>query len=347
MYRAPLVAAGWNTHVVALDSGGSALLASSKMNSTDPLALGVVRLSIAAAGSKARTPIPSPGRIQPQQVGSGAMNERWAVWMEEPGTELSISAWTLYAYDREAGITTKLAEAPKIDGKDPLVVPGYTGATLSGDHVFWAQAEGHVGAETANIYGCEIADCTPERYATAAAYPVAVGDHLYVIARDPSAKPKDPWARFTIERIDIATKEATDVESVDLEAEQAPGGLAASSRALAWIIRGRPDTITIRDLKTGRDTTVRCELEGVDLDFGGGFGYPVATDRFVAWGESMGNSPANVGNYLFLLDEQTLHSVGNASGLYGVDAAGSYLSWRDSNDPASAVDITVTVAKLK
>lgn len=274
------------------------------------------------------------------------MNERWAVWQEDPDTNLGSASWIMYAFDRSTGTTKQLTQAPEVNGHAPLPVPGYTGPTLSGDRVFWAQTDRHDREQTVNIYGCEIADCEPERYATAAAYPVAVGESLYVIARDPALRSQDPWARFTIERIDIATKEATDVESVELEAEQAPGGLAASSRALAWIIRGRPDTITIRDLTTGRTTTVVCELEGVDVDSGGGFGYPVATDRFVAWGESMGNSPANVGNYLFLLDERTLHSVGNASGLYGVDAAGSYLSWRDSAGPDHD-DITVSVAKLK
>jgi len=346
-YQAPLVSAGWSTHVAALDGSGSALLTSSKVNPNDPLALGVVRLSIAPAGSHTRIPIPSPRRTQPQQVSGGAMNERWAVWQEEPGTDLESSAWTMYAYDRDARTISKLAQAPKIDGRDPLPVPGYTGPTLSGDHVFWAQAEGHVGAETANIYGCEIADCTPERYATAAAYPVAVGDHLYVVARDPSAKPKAPWERFTIEKIDIATRKATVEETIELEPEQSPGGLAVSERALAWIVNGRPDVITIRDRRSGRTTIVDSEFGDAPAEFQGGFGYPVATDHFVAWGESMGNSEANVGNYLFRFDDQTLHSVSNASGLYGVDAAGSYLSWRDSTDPADPHEITVTVARLK
>lgn len=345
--QAPLVAAGWNTGVLALDDRGAALLSSQKENRNDPLLLGAVRLSIRAPGSNELTAIPAPRRTEPQQAIGGAMNEHWAVWQEQPGTELGVSAWSMYAFDRSTGRTTQLTRAPMINGDAPLPVPGYTGPTISGDRVFWAQAEAATGGRTVNIYGCEIADCTPERYAAAAAYPVAVGEYLYVISRDPAAKPKDPWERFDITKIDIATKKATVVEAVELEPEQSPGGLAVSERALAWIVQGRPDAITIRDLETGRTTTVVCELEGVEVDLAGGFGYPVATDRFVAWGESMGNSPANVGNYLFLLEEGTLHSLGNASGLYGVDAAGSYISWRDAADRTSPHDITVTIAKLK
>lgn len=341
-FKQPVISHGIATGVLAVDGSGTVLLSERRHNPTDQLAMPRPTLELRAAGLGGVVEIPEPRRMRPQQTTRGALTGRWAVWTEEPDTELGVAPWVMYAYDREARTTIQVARAPKIDGHQPPAVPGYTGPTISGDRVFWAQAEGRVGAETANIYGCVIASCAPTRYATAAAYPVAVGDDLYVIARDAAAGPKDLWERMEIKRIDIETKEATVVEAVEFGPAESPGGLAVSERAVAWIVDGRPDVMVIRDLTTGVTTTVESELEG-------SFGYPVATDRFVVWGESMGNSPANVGNYLYLLDERTLHSLGNTSGLYGVDAAGSYISWRDSTDPAlpTVENIRVTLARIK
>ena len=110
---------------------------------------------------------------------------------------------------------------------------------------------------------------------------------------------------------------------------------------LAWIIDGRPSTTVIRDMRSGKTTIVESEPHGL-------FGYPVATDSFVAWAEASGTAIADVGGYVFQPDTSALNSLGNTAGLYDISGAGSIIGWQDSKTPfARPQDISTTLARIK
>lgn len=144
-----------------------------------------------------------------------------------------------------------------------------------------------------------------------------------------------------LRRIDLGSGKTTTVREIELMAGQAPSGLAAHRRRVAWIVAGRTrDTISILDTRSGATTTVRSGHEG-------GFGYPEITSRFVCWAESSGNSPADVGGYLYDFAAAKLYSLGNTSGLYGVHCNGNTVTWQGSESGARLEDIVNVVGRLR
>lgn len=309
-----------SVELITVDGHGSLLLGRSRVYRDETVPVSVLSIQ-EQDGTVSR--IPSPARERRQQTLGGALNDDWAVWMETTSAGIDTTPWVLYAFDRTERRTREIAKSPKIDGRDPVPPPGYTGPALSGGWVSWAQIGGHRGAERVDIYSCRVASCTPRRVARRSAFPSAHGNRLFYIdypSRLVNGEPTRP-SSMRIKAYDFGSGRASTIATVPLQAGQSPGGLAVGGRQALWIVRGPTDFAHVYDLATHDVTLVRAEDEG-------GFGYPVAGDDFVAWGESMGNSPDEVGGYVVLADGR-LRSVGNHSGLYGFEASGRYLAWQD------------------
>ena len=293
-------------------------------------------VSLLPAGSATGRPIAT---IEDQdiQAYAGDLTDRYAVWMEVAGTELMVDPWVLRAFDRRTGEVETLAKAPLMEGGGPPPArPGFTGATLDGDRVFWAQVSGRPGAELVDVYGCVVSDCRPRVYARGSAFPVAVDGVLYVIAAERFAGAKRSQT-MRVNRVNPRTGRSATLVSVDLEDDQAPNGLAAAAGTVAWVIADADsDVVHIRPL--GGDSEI-----AVTAGPNGAFGYPIATDRYVAWAEASGTFPIGLGGFLYDLARGRLFTVGNTAGLYGINGSGPFVTWQEKHKSAY---ITV-VARLR
>lgn len=340
IYQEPLVQAGVQTGVLAVGEDGTILLESQK--APVGLTLEDVTLVVRSSDDGAVT-IPSPRRPRTTQVTFGALNEDWVVWKETTSTEVGSVPWVIYAYDRGTKQTVEIERSQHLD-RQVTPGPGPAEPVLAGDHLLWSRTTGTVSAESDDIYGCDLTDCTPTRYATGAAQLFAVGDSLYAVTDSRAGATAKTGS--AIVKIDVRSKRSQLAENLD--ANGGKSSFVASRRAKAWVMSGGPDPdqVVIRDLETDRTITVEAE-NFVEQDFAARFGYPVATERFVAWGAT-GSAGPEVGNYLYDLDKGTLYSLGNRLGLYSVDASGDYVSWREYRGASDTPEnLWVTVAKLR
>lgn len=275
-----------------------------------------------ADGSREEVPR-LPG--EPRQIAVADLNRRWAVWQETPSLTLGPDPWVQFAYNRRTGETVELTRAPSIDGGPPPFVPGYTGPVLAGNWVYWVQVSGTFGAERADVYGCLVEECEPRPVMKGAAHPSSDGKYLYAVANQWFEGKHQRGGTTRIQKIPVGSDEVTTVVTVELAKREAVDGLAASADRLVWTVTGRPYRAVVYDLATGESEEFLAERNG-------GFGYPVAGRTFVAWAESSGSARAQVGGYVWT-EDGGLHSIGNNSGLYGIEAAGDYLYWQDSVGP--------------
>lgn len=291
-------------------------------------------------GDEIEIPTPSPERAQ-QAIGAD-INDRYVVWSESGATDLGVEPWVLYVYDRETRASRELARAPKIDGHVPPPPPGYTGPNLVGHRVFWAQVGGSFGRERVDIMGCDVRSCRPEVYIGKAAFPDAAGGELFAIrmadfTADHAAQP------MSVVRLSLGSRKEEVIHRTTLGEESGVGGLAASSRAVIWISRNLDvsdeATATILDTKSGR-------TDVVNQKHGEAFGYPIATDRFVAWAEGSGTGPGKFGGYLFDLRTRKRWMIGNESGLYNIKGAGDVVSWQEVDRHKRGKPISYVVARL-
>lgn len=292
-------------------------------------------------------PLP-PGPRRPRPLGGAsdaAINSRWIVWNETASTDLTIQPWTMYAYNRNAGHTTEVTHAPRLaDGSPPLAPPGWTGPKLAGSRVIWAQVGGRKTGPHVDIVGCPLRSCSkPKVLIRGAAYPSVTTQGVYAVRTAKFRGQKaagDGTAQILFHRF----KDGTTKVVRRLRTGGKTGsitGLSAAPGVLAWTragARGGPATTTI---STRHHTVTVKGLRRED------YGYPVATRTFVAWAEDSGNGPAGVGGYLYQLKTDKVYSIGSASGLYAIHAAGSYLSWQRAEDPGAAQPtVTEIIAKV-
>jgi hypothetical protein len=103
-----------------------------------------------------------------------------------------------------------------------------------------------------------------------------------------------------------------------------PGDLeiAANHTDVAWNVSGRRDALTVVQLRTGTRTIVR----GLPYQC---FTTPTLASGLLIWGDGNCGGRGHVGGYLLDLVHDKLFSVGNYSGLYGVDAAGRWVTWQE------------------
>jgi hypothetical protein len=329
--------------VVALAGDGSTLVSEAPASSDATIAQGSMFLHRSGPnGPKQR--IPSPAHASAQQVIGADINAAWIVWMETTSAGIDVQPWHLYAYNRRSRTSSELAHSPSVAGLEPPPPPGFTGPLLAGGSVFWAQVGGRIGAERVDVFGCRVSACEPTRYAAGAAFPSISGNHLYVISTDRYAGHRAPTqgasSPMTVRKIDLRSRKTSIVTTVSLGPEQSPAGLAVAGHHALWIIGAHPSTAVILDLDDQRQRTVDSESEGL-------FGFPIATPTYVAWAESSGTAPADVGGYLLRPSDGSLWSIGNTAGLYDIHGAGSIVAWQDSSSPAARLqDIHTTVARL-
>ncbi|MDN5896278.1 MAG: hypothetical protein L0H93_19935 [Nocardioides sp.] len=287
-----------------------------------------------------QSPFPSairdntPGEVVPRKQsdkggpGTPVFNDDHVVWMTDTEPDLGVELWELYAHDRASGETTMLAKARLLGGDvAPPPDPGYTDPVLLDEHVYWAQVGGAFKDLHVDIYGCEIADCTPERVARNAAYPYRIDDHtLAYVEGGKFSRKGERSTPVTMVVQDMNTGAVEEYETG--EDVTVVGGFAASHRYLVWT-RGLPGKGRQPERAEWlvRDTGERGHVDSRPRR--GGFGYPEATDTFVVWGEVTGDSPDRIAGYLIRPGDDTLYKVGNSSGLYGFDVDGRRLQWRE------------------
>ncbi|MFT4084396.1 MAG: hypothetical protein QM638_17605 [Nocardioides sp.] len=315
----------------AIAADGSAVVARFRVADPDhPLRLSQTRLYLTDVRDQdaANTLIPLGGaRRKPTQLIGVSMNDNWVVWMETPSTSATVQPWTMYAYNRATRTTTRLTSSRKIKGVPALVAPGYTGPSLHGGMVIWAEVAKGGAAPRVDIVGCHLADCRRRTLIRGAAYPAVTSNAIYAVTAPgyrgiAGRKGHRDFHNVAIEAYKFGTDRVVRVRTPALPGSTTIIGLAAHGGTLAWTINGRRPQLVI-DTGDNKPTTITG-------DKGGGFSYPVVTARTVVWAESSGDSPANVGGYLYRLQEHDVYSLGNKSGLYGVDAAGDYVSWQDA-----------------
>ncbi|MBW9207384.1 hypothetical protein KV097_15685 [Mumia sp. zg.B17] len=291
--------------------------------------------------------IASPPGRRPRQINGSDLNTRYVVWTEIESVDLGVSPWVLFAYDRKTGMTRKLTEAPKVDGRTPPPPPGYTGPVVAGGRVFWAQVGGKFGAEAVDIWGCEIGNCLPKVVMRGAAFPAVTSTELYGVrsARYEGVRDSRRITSATISKVRFGGGEPAAVKQVPLGEQDTFTGFAASDAGLAWIVGRKKSPEEQRMYLTvtedGNETTFGSSANG-------GFGYPVMTDRFVAWAETSGNAPGELGGYLYDLESKKLNSIGNTLGLYGIEGGGDLLGWQESETPqARPEDIEYVIVRLR
>lgn len=286
-------------------------------------------------------PIPlGPPRPKPTQVIGVTVNDDWVVWMESPSTDAVVQPWVMYAYDRSSGATREVTTSLQLaDGTPVLAPPGYTGPTLRGDTVVWAEVGAGGAAPRVDIVSCRVTACTRHVLLRGAAFPALTATGVYAVTSAGYRGQSDTHGKrdfhdLAIERYDFADGQVTTVAKPRMpDAEASITGLAAAGNTIAWTVRSKTTPeITILSGKS------YAQVVGLPH---GLFGYPVATNTFVAWAEDSGLSPKNVGGYVYSLHDHTVHSVGNTSGFYAISAAGRYLTWQETKDHGSSVSTII------
>lgn len=241
------------------------------------------------------------------------------VWMTTTSARLESWPWKLWAYNRDSGRVEQLARSAKVNGQDPPQVPGFTGPTAAGESVYWAEYHGEGKQLRVDIMDCQIRDCKPRIVARDAMLPAATRDSLYFVHVSGASGRSQVEIRKRAE----ATGKTTTVSTLGSGTKAIPSGLAASEAVVAWTHRlDNRGAITIRDLRSRKQSVIVSRV-------GGTFGFPIATDRFVAWAEASGSSPDQVGGYLYDLRGGTLYELGNRSGFYSITGAADTVTWQE------------------
>lgn len=336
--------------VVAMAADGTTVVARASISRTeDPDSVSQVRLYVTdARGARGpMTPIPlGPERAEPAQLVGATVSHDWVVWMETPSTDLAIQPWVMYAYDRGTGETTKVTTSRTLaDGTPALVSPGWTGPSLHGDMAVWAEVAAGGKAPRVDIVGCSVSHCVRRTLLRGAAYPAVSATTVYAVTApgyrgESGGHGGRDFHDVAIKAYEFATGKVRTVRRPDLKgATTTITGLAAAGSTLAWTTSatgGLPHLTISRRQSEIRITGTRGEQ----------FAYPVATGSLIAWAEASGTSGANVGGYVFRFADHTIYSVGNTSGLYGIEAAGRHLSWQESQGTVGVPSTTV-IAELE
>ncbi|GAA4362863.1 hypothetical protein [Nocardioides caricicola] len=284
--------------------------------------------------------VPTVPNDHPQNALNPELSAKYVVWMEDPDTELTVSPWHLMANDRSTGATDELAAAPDLeDGNPPIMPPGWTGAVLRNDRVYWAQVSGSMRKEKSDIWGCTVADCSPASAISGAAFPTASDAGLFAIQSQRFLGSKGYGDRFTVVRQLSAASTPEVVATVSLRPGEVPFGLAAGPDAVAWVIDGPVDRITVHELATGSEVSFVSTPSG-------GFGYPVVTKDTVLWVETTG--PREIGGYLYDRSRDKVMTVGNKLGLRDIGGQGDLVYWQEASRPsARPEDISYVIAKVR
>ena len=333
----PLIEDGQSVGVLALDAAGTMLLSRTPATEEEELTSGELVLRDPHGQETTFTATPRPRHTQ---VIDATFNDRYVVWMETASVDITSQQWVLYTYDRADRTVRVLTRSPRRQGRAQPPAPGYTGPVLAGDRVFWAQVDGTPKAPTVDIVGCQVTDCTPEVVIPGAAYPAVADGTVYAVANDRFTGSK-VGREMVIEAAPAGGGEVTQVTSVELSPTQFPSGLAAGGAGLVWLIQDSAGADQASVWFAGEET-----VRTVESASNGGFAFPIATQRYVAWAEGTGS--AKVAN--FVMDPTgALHTLGTTGGLYGITGAGDIAAWRDlkSGGSVDRDNIEYLIARLR
>jgi hypothetical protein len=275
------------------------------------------------------------GSVDP--VMAANFDEEHVAWMESSTVDLGVIPWVLYVADRSTGTVSRLAESPRIEGREPPGVPGYTGPVLIGDQVFWAQVGGTVGAEVVDIYQCDIDDCAPTVVVKEAAFPAVAGGRLYFVTGSRYSAAQTAKGGYGLGSFNPTTNAKRRVRPIDTAGKDAPNGLAVGGdHAVITVTTAGSGHVEIVDLKT--EDVVTVEPDGTGL-----FVYPKATSRFAAWADGNSGQDTVVGGYLYDYATGSLYAVGDTPGLYNIQADDNLLVWQETDPSAGVINVAGTI----
>lgn len=305
--------------ILAVDDDGEALIDTTVASKSRSDLLGTDALTIRRSNGRT-VRVPTQDRSRHFQVIGASLTSRWVVWQESRSDALNASPWVMYAFDRKDASVRQLARAADLaDGETPPPVPGYTAPVIAGDRAYWIAVSGTAADLHPNLYTCTLISCVPRIVAKDAAFVSTDGESAFALRYDTATRKE----LRTFRVLESRGGTASIVAAVKVpQAGSAITGFATNSHDFAITTRGGRTRLWL--IARGSER-IRRVVVG---DKGELFGYPVLTNRYVAWAESSGDSPRNFGGYMLL--DGRIALVGNTSGLYGLSGAGHYLSWQDS-----------------
>lgn len=272
---------------------------------------------------------PEAGRFKPTKVVGG---ERFVVWQESSSSQLASFPFSIWMYDRRTGKSERIHSSALIEGAEPPPVPGYTGPVLDGDSVVWAQISGTQSDPTVDILRCEIVDCQPEVTIPDAALPSVVNGTVYGVGFSegrnsdvvvPGEAPPEDASAGEVQFKEVRSGGAV-TTTATIQVEGGPTGYVTNGRQA--VLTGQRDGQAVALLIDDTDVT---EVAGSDRLK---FGYPVVGSNFFAWAETSGSSNYAVAGYAWEPGASEVSTVGNATGLYAIEAASDYVLYQERRD---------------
>lgn len=252
------------------------------------------------------------------QTTFAALDEEYAVWLEQTSTDLTSADWTMYAADRDTGEISRVARATPIDDTTlPPAAPGYTIPSLSDGRVYWSETRpGRAAGDppTVNVYARPLDLSAPaDLVVEDAVTPVATGEWLYYIGFDPE---RFTEVEYAVYRLHLTTGETTLVH------ESAGGGkfsvgkaayLTAYGDTVAWSLA---ESVVVF---VGTEQVAEIRAPGELLV------WLSAGPSGIGFEDGSGNPPGR--NYLFDLSSGCLHNLGDGAGAGEVKIGGEHVLW--------------------
>jgi hypothetical protein len=258
---------------------------------------------------------------QAMQVYQAVARGGFVAWQETPSTSLYVQPWRLYAYTGQARGSELVARSPVVGKHPPPPVPGETGPSIARGRVYWSQVDScaSTGSCKVAIYSRTLRAGNDARLEVRNAMSPITTPNGLVFARTGLTSTHLGKKEFSIaiKRWDGTVQRLTEgrlTRPGDVE-------IAANRAAIAWSVSGRRDTLTVLRSR-GADRTI---IRGLPHQC---FTTPTLASGLLIWGDGACGGRGHVGGYLLDLAHHKLFSVGNSMGLYGVDAAGRWVTWQ-------------------
>jgi hypothetical protein len=242
------------------------------------------------------------------QTFAAAVDENFVVWLETPDTSVGIATWTMYAFDRDTGKISKVADS----GNEPDEITVDPEPKLWNGSVYWNEGRKNPDGDQpalSNIYARTLTGTEPTRLVVKnAVEPEPTDGWLYYAAYDPATGDNG----YAIHRKSL-TGDRT--ELVHRDPKKSAFGLAASGDLSAW---SEDD-----DLVVFRGTELIARFVPPK---GHSTNYVTAGDGTIGFSSSDGGGD-EFGLLLDLRDGCRLHQLDHSAGLSIVELAGRTVAW--------------------
>lgn len=277
-------------------------------------------------GSEQLIPSPASGSGPERQLQGVVASRRWVVWLETASTNMTVSDWVLYSYDRASGVVHRLATAPHRSGRHSLRPPDDSRPSIGGDgRVYLSAVRSHRGRPQLIVESVPVDGSGRVRIELRnAVFPTASGDFL-------------TWAAaksgLTVYRRRLSGGHAHKILALQKRTCSRGRGLGAAGAIVAWIVHCSGSD----HLQVWRRGHVVADI----VDPSSSMGYLRVTSRYVA--EGSGSGPYR--QYLYDVAAGTLLKVGHGNLAGDMPGNGAHLTWVSYRTPNAYGD--THVARLK